>query len=52
MYALQCTQCDPRNDVPQVRVQEPAPEKQGAKSVIKFFFSQYRFSFLLHLQKN
>jgi hypothetical protein len=37
MYALQCTQCNPRNDVPQVRVQEPAPEKQGAKSVIKFF---------------
>jgi hypothetical protein len=36
MYALQCTQCDPRNNVPQVRVQEPAPEKQGAKSVIEF----------------
>jgi hypothetical protein len=43
MYALQCTQCHPRNRMPQVRVQEPAAEKQGTKSVIEFFNTLFLF---------
>jgi len=43
MYALQCTQCHPRNNMPQVRLQEPAPEKQGTKSVIEFFNTVFLF---------
>jgi hypothetical protein len=34
MYALQRPQCDPRNQLPQVRLPEPAPKEQGKKSVI------------------
>jgi len=43
MHALQCTQCDPRDLVPQVRLQEPASEKQGTKSVIEFFNTVFLF---------
>jgi hypothetical protein len=34
MYALQRPQCDPRNQLPQVRLPEPAPQEQGKKGVI------------------
>jgi hypothetical protein len=47
MYALQRPQCDPRNQLPQVRLPEPAPQEQRAKSVIDFFnifFSLFWFS--------
>jgi hypothetical protein len=37
MYALQRPQCDPRNQLPQVRLPEPAPKEQGKKSVIIIF---------------
>jgi hypothetical protein len=41
MYALQRPQCDPRNQLPQVWLPEPAPKEQGKKGVI--FFPQYFF---------
>jgi hypothetical protein len=41
MYALQRPQCDPRNQLPQVRLPEPAPKEQGKKGVI--FLPQYFF---------
>jgi hypothetical protein len=44
MYALQCPQCDPRNQLPQVRLPEPAPKEQGKKGVI--FLLEYFFYFL------
>jgi len=47
MYALQRPQCDPRNQLPQVRLPEPAPQEQRAKSVIdifNIFFSLFWFS--------
>jgi hypothetical protein len=44
MYALQCPQCNSRDQLPQVRLPEPAPKEQGKKGVI-FFFNI--FSFLL-----
>jgi len=34
MHALQCTQCNPRNKLPQMRLPEPAPQEQGKESVI------------------
>jgi hypothetical protein len=37
MYALQRPQCDPRNQLPQMRLPEPAPQEQRAKSVIEIF---------------
>ena len=37
MDALQRTQCDPRNQLPQMRLPEPAPQEQRAKSVIDIF---------------
>jgi len=37
MYALQRTQCDPRNQLPQMRLHELAPQEQRAKSVIDIF---------------
>jgi len=46
MYALQRPQCDPRNQLPQVRLPEPAPKEQGKKGVIFsliFFFVFIRF---------
>jgi hypothetical protein len=46
MYALQRPQCDPRNQLPQMRLPEPAPQEQRAKSVIDFFnifFSLFGF---------
>jgi hypothetical protein len=50
MYALQRPQCNPRNQLPQVRLPEPAPQEQRAKSVIDIF--QYFFlSFLVFLTK-
>jgi len=48
MYALQCTQCDSRNQLPQMRLPEPAAQEQRAKSVIEYFnifFSLFRFSY-------
>jgi hypothetical protein len=47
MYALQRPQCDPRNQLPQVRLPEPAPQEQRAKSLIEFsifFLSFFLFS--------
>jgi hypothetical protein len=47
MYALQRPQCNPRNQLPQVRLPEPAPQEQRAKSVIdifNIFFSLFWFS--------
>jgi hypothetical protein len=37
MYALQRPQCDPRNQLPQVRLPEPPPQEQGKKGVIVIF---------------
>jgi hypothetical protein len=37
MYALQRPQCDPRNKLPQMRLQELAPQEQRAKSLIDIF---------------
>jgi len=37
MYALQRPQCNPRNQLPQMRLPEPAPQEQRAKSVIDIF---------------
>jgi len=37
MYALQRPQCDPRNQLPQMWLPEPAPQEQRAKSVIDIF---------------
>jgi hypothetical protein len=34
MYALQRPQCDTRNQLPQMRLPEPAPQEQRAKSII------------------
>jgi hypothetical protein len=34
MYALQCPQCNSRDQLPQVRLPEPAPKEQGKKGVI------------------
>jgi hypothetical protein len=47
MYALQRPQCNSRNQLPQMRLPEPAPQEQRAKSVIDLFniFSLYFFSF-------
>jgi hypothetical protein len=42
MYALQRSQCDPRDQLPQVRLPEPAPQEQGKKGVI-FFFNIFSF---------
>jgi hypothetical protein len=46
MYALQCSQCDPRDQLPQVRLPEPAPQEQGKKGVI-FFFNIFSFLFVI-----
>jgi hypothetical protein len=45
MYALQRPQCNPRNQLPQMRLPEPAPQEQGKKSVIAIFL--YFFSFFI-----
>jgi len=37
MYALQRPQCNTRNQLPQVRLSEPAPQEQGKKGVILIF---------------
>jgi hypothetical protein len=37
MYALQRPQCDPRNQLPQMRLHELAPQEQRAKSLIDIF---------------
>jgi hypothetical protein len=42
MYALQCPQCNSRDQLPQVRLPEPAPKEQGKKGVI-FFFNIFSF---------
>jgi len=47
MYALQRPQCDPRNQLPQMRLHELAPQEQRAKSLIDIFtifFSLFWFS--------
>jgi len=49
MYALQRPQCNPRNQLPQVRLPEPAAQEQRAKSVIDF--SIFFLSFLVFLTK-
>jgi hypothetical protein len=36
MYALQRTQCNTRNQLPQMRLPEPPPQEQGEESVIWF----------------
>jgi len=47
MYALQRPQCNPRNQLPQVRLPELAPQEQRAKSVIDIFnFFSLFFGFL------
>jgi hypothetical protein len=50
MYALQRPQCDPRNQLPQVRLPEPAPQEQRAKSLIDF--SIFFLSFFCFRVKN
>jgi hypothetical protein len=50
MYALQRPQCDPRNQLPQVRLPEPAPQEQRAKSVIDIF-TIFFCSFLVFIRK-
>jgi hypothetical protein len=45
MYALQRPQCDPRNQLPQMRLPEPAPQEQGKKGVIVIL--HYFFLFLI-----
>jgi hypothetical protein len=37
MYALQRPQCDSRNQLPQMRLHELAPQEQRAKSLIDIF---------------
>jgi hypothetical protein len=37
MYALQRPQCNSRNQLPQMRLPEPAPQEQRAKSLIDLF---------------
>jgi hypothetical protein len=37
MYALQRPQCNPRNQLPQVRLPESSPQEQGKKSIILSF---------------
>jgi hypothetical protein len=47
MYALQRPQCNPRNQLPQVRLPEPAPQEQGKKSVIAVFLYFFLSFFIL-----
>jgi saccharopine dehydrogenase-like NADP-dependent oxidoreductase len=46
MYALQGSQCNPRNHLPQVRLPEPAPQEQGKKGVTVFIniFSGFKLN--------
>jgi hypothetical protein len=46
MYALQRPQCNPRNQLPQVRLPESAPQKQGKKSVIAIFL-YFKFFYII-----
>jgi hypothetical protein len=48
LHALQRTQRDPCDNVPQMRVQETAPQEQGTKGVTPisfFFFFKKKFRF-------
>jgi hypothetical protein len=47
MYALQRPQCDSRNQLPKVRLPEPAPQEQGKKGVI--IINCFFLYFLFHL---
>jgi hypothetical protein len=47
MYALQRPQRNPRNQLPQVRLPEPAPQEQGKKGVIVIL--HYFFLFFLKI---
>jgi hypothetical protein len=51
MYALQRPQCNPRDQLPQVRLPEPAPQEQGKKGVIFFFNIFSLFLLLLRCKK-